>query len=344
MRWDSVTNIVTGSAATWAQVVAVSVIAPNSDEEQELDATFLTHGVHVNVEPYSPNDVEEIEAPVAGQCSKHVGKQPSHFETSAGKKRKGQPIEYITDAVMEFIDMSRKRRSDKDSDSRKTTVESTPVGDRSLMNSKSPIATERVILNFDPVGLQTDKVVIPLWLTTTQMTNSVIELKRLHLLEEDTRIVSIEESIGTLLYILGHNANMRALRAIHSLGCLIIRPDQDATKLPHHLRGNMKFPHHLRGNMKYYPWFEELLMDFNSLGRPETHTILLIWGMDEIQWKLKPSLQSSFALMKMRKRSKGKCCGLFGASVPTEFRKEKKFQWDIGKKKWSDALGTYLLF
>ncbi|KAK7825671.1 hypothetical protein CFP56_032820, partial [Quercus suber] len=134
MRWDSVTNIVTGSAATWAQVVAVSVIAPNSDEEQELDATFLTHGVHVNVEPYSPNDVEEIEAPVAGQCSKHVGKQPSHFETSAGKKRKGQPIEYITDAVMEFIDMSRKRRSDKDSDSRKTTVESTPVGDRFSMD------------------------------------------------------------------------------------------------------------------------------------------------------------------------------------------------------------------
>ena len=35
------------------------------------------------------------------------------------------------------------------------------------------------------------------------------ESKRLHLLEEDTRIVSIEESIGTLSYIFGHNANMR---------------------------------------------------------------------------------------------------------------------------------------
>ena len=91
------------------------------------------------------------------------------------------------------------------------------------------------------------------------------ELKRLHLLEEDTGIVSIEESIGTLLYILGHNADIRVtgnrfqhsldtiqrrflwvLRAIHSLGCLIIRPDQDAAKLPHHLHGNTK----------YYPWFE----------------------------------------------------------------------------------------
>ena len=33
------------------------------------------------------------------------------------------------------------------------------------------------------------------------------ELKRLHLLEEDTRIVSIQESIGTVSYILGHNTN-----------------------------------------------------------------------------------------------------------------------------------------
>ena len=91
------------------------------------------------------------------------------------------------------------------------------------------------------------------------------ELKRLHLLEEDTGIVSVQESIGILLYILGHNADMRltrnrfqhsletiqqrfrpALRAIHSLGCLIIRPDQAEAELPHHLRGNTK----------YYPWFE----------------------------------------------------------------------------------------
>nr|POE92703.1 hypothetical protein CFP56_42016 [Quercus suber] len=66
------------------------------------------------------------------------------------------------------------------------------------------------------------------------------ELIRLHLLEEDTGIVSVQESIGVLLYILGHNADMKvtgnrfqhsletiqrrfhqALWAIHSLGCLI---------------------------------------------------------------------------------------------------------------------------
>lgn len=84
----------------------------------------------------------------------------------------------------------------------------------------------------------------------------------LHLLEEDTSIVSVEESVGTLLFIVGHNIDFRltsncfkhsletiqmqfqhALRAIHALGYLIIRPDTDATK----------FPNSLRKNNKYYP-------------------------------------------------------------------------------------------
>ena len=91
------------------------------------------------------------------------------------------------------------------------------------------------------------------------------ELKRLHLLEEDTDIVSVEEAVGTVLFIIGHNANYRltanrfqhsletiqrrfwhALCAIHALGCLIIQPDAAAAELPHSLRGNKK----------YYPRFE----------------------------------------------------------------------------------------
>nr|POE53204.1 hypothetical protein CFP56_13611 [Quercus suber] len=97
------------------------------------------------------------------------------------------------------------------------------------------------------------------------------ELKRLHLLEEDTGIVSVEEAVATVLFIVEHNADYRltanrfqhsletiqrrfrrALRAIHALGCLIIRPDADATELPHSLRGNEK----------YYPWFE-VCFDFS---------------------------------------------------------------------------------
>ena len=50
------------------------------------------------------------------------------------KKRKGGPIEYMTDAIMEFTNMSKKRRSNKDSDSRKETVESALVGDRFSMD------------------------------------------------------------------------------------------------------------------------------------------------------------------------------------------------------------------
>ena len=91
------------------------------------------------------------------------------------------------------------------------------------------------------------------------------ELKRLHLLEEDTGIVSIEEVVGTVLFIVGHNADYQltanrfqhsletiqrwfrhALCAIHAWGYLIIQPDVDAAELPHSLRGNEK----------YYPWFK----------------------------------------------------------------------------------------
>ena len=67
------------------------------------------------------------------------------------------------------------------------------------------------------------------------------ELKWLHLLEKDIGIVSVEEAVGTVLFIVGHNADYRlttnrfqhsletiqrwfrrALCAIHALGCLII--------------------------------------------------------------------------------------------------------------------------
>ena len=82
-----------------------------------MDAAFLTHGVHINVEPDNGDDVEELPTPVVGQGSKRVGKKPSHSETSARKKRKGGLIEYMTNTIMEFTDMSRKRCSNKDSNS-----------------------------------------------------------------------------------------------------------------------------------------------------------------------------------------------------------------------------------
>ena len=97
------------------------------------------------------------------------------------------------------------------------------------------------------------------------------ELKRLHLLQEDTGIVLVEEAVVTVLFIVRHNADYRltanrfqhsldtiqrrfrrALRAIHALGCIIIRSDIDAAELPYSLRGNEK----------YYLWFE-VCFDFS---------------------------------------------------------------------------------
>ena len=83
---------------------------------------------------------------------------------------------------------------------------------------------------------------------------------RLHLLEEVSSIVLVEEAVGTVLFIVRHNVDYRltanrfqhsletiqrqfwcALQAIHALGCLIIQPDIDAAKLPHSLRENEKY-------------------------------------------------------------------------------------------------------
>ncbi|KAK7818815.1 hypothetical protein CFP56_040924 [Quercus suber] len=86
------------------------------------------------------------------------------------------------------------------------------------------------------------------------------ELKRLHLLKEDNGIISVEKAIGIMLFIVKHNVDYwltahrfqhsletiqrrfrHALRVIHALECLIIRPDVDAVELPHSLRGNEKY-------------------------------------------------------------------------------------------------------
>lgn len=90
------------------------------------------------------------------------------------------------------------------------------------------------------------------------------DLKMLYLLEEDIGIVSVEEVVGMLLYVVGHNKNMRlaanrfqhsletiqqrfyrALREIHSLRFMIIRPDYGANEHPHFCENGM-----------YYPWFK----------------------------------------------------------------------------------------
>nr|POE55921.1 hypothetical protein CFP56_76254 [Quercus suber] len=92
MGWDSVTKTFTGIDEAWAHIAAVSVIAPNSDEEQELDAAFPMHGVHMNMEADSGDDVDELPTPVEGQGNKRAEKLPSHIASFARKKRKESPL------------------------------------------------------------------------------------------------------------------------------------------------------------------------------------------------------------------------------------------------------------
>ena len=80
------------------------------------------------------------------------------------------------------------------------------------------------------------------------------ELKMLHLLEEDIRIALVEEVVATFVCIVGHSTDIRlvanyfqhsietiqprfrcVLRAIHSLGSMIIRPNNNVNKFPANL-------------------------------------------------------------------------------------------------------------
>nr|POF14749.1 hypothetical protein CFP56_47357 [Quercus suber] len=133
MGWDSVTKTFTGIDEAWAHIAAVSVIAPNSDEEQELDAAFPMHGVHMNMEADSGDDVDELPTPVEGQGNKRARKLPSHIASLARKKRKGESLSEMTNAINNFKELSRQRLS-KDSDSRPESVNSVLGGDRFSMD------------------------------------------------------------------------------------------------------------------------------------------------------------------------------------------------------------------
>ena len=88
---------------------------PNSDEKRELDATFLSTRIHVNVEADSGDDIKELPTPVEGKSKRQVEKrvaEPIHFE---GKKKKGDSLDQMTKAILGFIEM-RKARLNRSTD------------------------------------------------------------------------------------------------------------------------------------------------------------------------------------------------------------------------------------
>ena len=93
----------------------------------------------------------------------------------------------------------------------------------------------------------------------------VDELKRHGYLKEGKGRVDMQEAVAIFLYIVGHNTRMRpvgdkfqhstktvsrkfrrVLRAVHTYGQHLIKPDSNVVGLPEHMQSNNK----------YYPWFE----------------------------------------------------------------------------------------
>ena len=93
----------------------------------------------------------------------------------------------------------------------------------------------------------------------------VDELKHYGYLKEGKGRVDVQEAVAIFLYIVGHNTRMRlaadrfqhstetvdrkfrrVLRAVHTWGQHLIKPNPNVVDLPEHLRGNNK----------YDPWFE----------------------------------------------------------------------------------------
>ena len=78
----------------------------NSDKEQKLDASFLSTGVHVNVET---DDVEELPTSIERQSSRRAEKRPAKPVHSGGKKKKGSSLSETTKTIKGFAKVSRAR-------------------------------------------------------------------------------------------------------------------------------------------------------------------------------------------------------------------------------------------
>ena len=96
--------------------------APNSDEERELDAAFLSKGVHVNVNTDGVDDVEEMPTPSEAQSWRQAEKRPAEPSHSSRKRKKGHSLKSMTEAIWGFTDI-RNRWGKKSIDTRDSGVE-----------------------------------------------------------------------------------------------------------------------------------------------------------------------------------------------------------------------------
>ena len=109
------------NTATGFLQISSAQLDPNSDEERELDAAFLSSRVHVNVNTDSVDDVEELPTPNEAQSRRQAEKRPTKPSYSSGKRKKGHSLEGLTEAIWGFTDM-RNWRGKRSTDTRKSGV------------------------------------------------------------------------------------------------------------------------------------------------------------------------------------------------------------------------------
>ena len=95
--------------------------APNNDAEKELDAAFLSSGVHVNVNTDSVDDVEKLPTLNEAQSWRQAEKWPAEPSHSSGKRKKGHSLESMTEPIWGFTDM-RNQRGKRSIDTRDSGV------------------------------------------------------------------------------------------------------------------------------------------------------------------------------------------------------------------------------
>ena len=120
-HYDLLGTLFNSNTATGFLQISSAQPAPNSDEEKELDAAFLSEGVHVNVNSDGVDDVEELPTPSEAQSQRQAEKRPAEPSHSSGKRKKGHSLESMTEAIWGFTEM-RNRQGKKSTDTKESGV------------------------------------------------------------------------------------------------------------------------------------------------------------------------------------------------------------------------------
>ena len=120
-HYDLLGTLFNSNTVTGFLQISSTQPAPNSDEERELDAAFLSEGVHVNVNTDGVDDVEELPTPGEAQSRWQAEKRPAEPSHSSRKRKKGHSLESMTEAIWGFIDM-RNCRGKKSVDTKESGV------------------------------------------------------------------------------------------------------------------------------------------------------------------------------------------------------------------------------